>query len=547
MKLDNRTLQVVAAALQGKRGADAKAAIADLAASLGVSQGYLYRLSQGVRATGRARRADAGARRITLAPEVEDVMQALTVKGDLSADMVVWTTARHFGLPADFISLATYNQWLRGARLSRRDLARDLRPARRFEAAAANDLHHFDTTVAESVYINDDGTVGYEPTAKRNKNKPGNRKPRQVLYAITDDYSRVIFARFYLSDNALNLIDFLRRAWSQKEDKRFPFFGLPLAVYCDLGPSNVSGLVTEALAKLGVQRLDTLPSNATRHGSRKHGKIERAFGGGLLLEFMKFTKFYKFAAMDEQNEALWEWLIHTNNRTHSMTREKRFARWLTSVGTPRNAPSDALWWSLTHRRRECTVDRYLCIKINGHIFQLPQRAPYSGWALAKVEVYWHPDRLAKIHVVHDYHEEEIDALPPVIDRAGDYKGIAATPQQQRLEELDRVDLRAINVPALWNSNLPYLPKKAEPFEEARIATKTITTEEGVTRPSFAAMRWLSRFEVARDVRAAGYLLESGQTDMALVDWIMDGREQITDDDLSNALTMHRAKTGTEDY
>jgi hypothetical protein len=541
-KLDDSTRQIIQAALHGKRGDEAKTAIADLAATLHVSRGYLYRLSQAVRNPARARRRDAGQGRIVVTPEVSAFMEALTYRGDLAANTVLFATARHFGLPEDFMSEATYNLWLRRGRLSRADLQHDLRPARRFEAAKPNDLHHFDTTVAESYYRNDDLSIGYEPTAKRNKNKPGNRRARVILYAGIDDHSRVLFARFYMSDNTLNLLDFLRRAWTQKDDKRFPFYGLPTEVYCDLGPSNVSGLFTDALAKLGVTRLSTTPSNSARFGSRKHGKVERTFGEGLLGEFMKFTKFYKFASLEEMNATLWEWLIHLNNRRHSMTKEKRFTRWLQNVGTPRSAPSAVLWAQLTYRRKECTVNPYLCILINGKQFQLPQRHPYSGWVGAKVEVYWHPEHEETIRVVYDYHEEELQACAPVIDLAGAYKSIAQTEQAKRVEELDQVDLRALNLPDLYKTDLPYLPKKGAQFDASKIATKVVEQPDGTKRPSFAQMRYLNRFQVAAEISHA---FTTRETRNEFLGVLMAGRESISDDELTTALRAYQQRTGTE--
>lgn len=528
-------------------GAPLRALVLDLVAITGLSEGYLYRLAQQSRATLRQARADAGRTRLVIAPEVEAFMEALTKQADLAASHVLHLTAQHFGLAPHFMSPATYNTWLRKKRLSRRDNARDLRPHRRFEAALPNDLHHYDTTVAEAYYLNDDGSIGFEPGFKRYKNKPGNKRPRLILYALIDDHSRVIYARFYVSENAYNLLDFVFRAWSQKEDKRFPFYGIPRAFYADLGSPSRSARFLAAMRKLGVEMVATTPSSSQEYGSRKHGKIERVFGEGLLGEFMKLTLIYRFASIDELNATLFEWLIWKNNSRHSVTREVRFARWAQRVGAPRSMPEAELFQLLHYEHTERVVTGNLQISLNGRAYQLPYERPYLNWVGLKVEVYWHPTQADKVSVVYDHHEVEVGALAPVVDLAMDYKRVAATDREQRVEELKQINFNAVNIPEIYNTDLPYLPRKGKAFDGVAIAAKTITTEEGVTRPSFAPVRYLSRFEVARDIRAAGYLLETGQTDMALVDWIMDGREQITDDDLANALTMHRAKTGTEDY
>src|SRR5258706_12896315 len=169
-----------------------------------------------------------------------------------------------------------------------------LRPYRSFEAPRGNFLHHYDPTVAEAFYANDDGTIGREEKHQRYKNKPGNRKPRLILYSLVDDHSRLLFARFYFSENTLNLLDFCFRAWSKKDDRRMPFFGIPDNLYADSGAPLKSTKFTNAAKVLGVKITETTPSHATEFGQRKNGKAERTFGEGLLGEFMKITTVFKF-------------------------------------------------------------------------------------------------------------------------------------------------------------------------------------------------------------------------------------------------------------
>ena len=472
-------------ALAGKRGLVARTIITELAGRLHVSPGYLYRLTSAIRSTDRKSRCDTGSRRLTVSAEVENFMLDFTLTGDLSASHVLFITARHFGLAEDFMSEATYNIWLRRARLSRRDNKRDLRPSRRFEAPYANHLHHYDTTVSAVFYANDDGTIGYEPSSQRYKNKPGNRKPRIVLYALIDDYSRVLFARFYFSENALNLLDFVLHAWSQKDDKRFPFFGIPEHVYADLGAPYRSQKFQHALNVLGVASVETTPSHATEFGSRKHGKVERTFGEGLLGEFMKLTARVQFASLDEMNACLFDWLVRINNKKNRTTGEIRFARWLRSVGTPRSMPNADLFKLLHYDRYERTVARDLTIALNGKRYQLPDRKPFLNWVDAKIELYAYPGTNEKITVVYDHHEEEITALAPVFDIAFDYKRLPKTDREERIEALKAQPARTIDPTTLYDSNLPYLPKKSAPFDDTKIAEKTVEQPDGTRRPSFA--------------------------------------------------------------
>ncbi|MGE0680014.1 MAG: hypothetical protein AB7P69_03750 [Candidatus Binatia bacterium] len=547
-RIDDATREAILDAFRWASGSQRRVLVKDLARSLKLSEGYLYRLAQTARPQVRTPRRDVGARRMVLTPEIETFMAALTKQADASASHILHLTAQYFGLPANFMSVTTYNAWLRRQRLSRRENKRDLRPHRRFEAARPNDLHHYDTTVAEAYYLNDDGSIGYEPGFKRYKNKPGNKRPRLILYALIDDHSRVFYARFYVTENAFNLLDFVFHAWSQKEDKRFPFYGLPTAFYADLGSPSRSARFLNAMQKLGVAMVATTPSSSQEYGSRKHGKVERLFGEGLLGEFMKLTLIYRFASIEELNATLFEWLIWKNNSRHSVTKNVRFTRWLMRVGTPRSMPNADLFNLLHYEHTARVVTGNLQLSLHGRVYQLPYERPYINWVGLKVEVYWYPGQADKISVVYDHHEAEISALAPVIDLALDYKRAPKTDREERVAILAQHNFSTVNIPDMYNTDLPYLPKKGAQFESAQIAAKTITTDDGVVRPSFAPVRWLNRFDVARDIRAAGYVLDSGQTDMALVDAFMNGREQITDEELKSALQQHApGKTGTEDF
>lgn len=549
-KIDQQLIDEIRAAVAGLRGQHARRILADFAGRFQVSAGYLYRLTASARGGTRHRRRDQGVRRIALPSEVHEFMRAMTRQADLSADTILFATARHFGLAADFMTATTYNNWLRQERLSRHDIQTDLRPYRAFESPRANHMHHYDTTVAEAYYANDDDTIGYEAPHARYKNKPGNRKPRIILYAMVDDHSRVLFARFYFSENALNLLDFVLRSWSQSDDKRFPAYGIPDHLYADKGAPQRSEKFLHAMRVLGVHLPDSTPSHSEPFGSRKHGKVERTFGEGLLGEFMKLTKIYTFSSLDEMNATLWEWLIHVNNRVQRVTGEVRFARWLRTVGTPRSMPSAALFNLLRYTRDTRVVSRNLQIALNGKTFQLPYRRPFLNWVGAKVEVYWVPGHEETISIVYDHHEEELSAMPLVVDTALDYKRAPQTDHETRRAALDEVNFSKLNVPALWNDTLTYLPKKGEKFDDTKIAAKVVEQPDGTTRPSFAPMRWLTRGEVRADLAKLDLMSDDGklsEAEITLLATIMQGRPTISEDELTTHITTLRAtrRTGTE--
>ena len=551
MKLGSLSQHEIRSALAGKRGAEARAAAQEVAAHLGCSIGYIYRLTADVRAGERKARADRGKRRIEIAPEIEKFMLGLTHDKDFSADHVLWATAKHFGFKEDFISVGTYNAWLRRYRLSRRDRGRDRRPYRSWEWQSGNALHQYDTTVASAFYINDDGSIGCEPDYQRYKNKPGNRRSRLILYSLIDDYSRTIYGRFYKSENTYNLLNFVFHAWSQKEDKRFPLYGIPSHFYADQGSPSKSKLFTKALEKLGVERVETTPAHWDEFGSRKHGKIERTFGEGLWKEFQKNTLAFRFANLEEMNAAAFDWLVHINNKRHSVTGEARFARWLRTVGTPRSMPSqelfDMLHWDSTTRK----VTGNLQISLNGRKYQLPYRRPFINWVGCEVECFWHPRNQDKVVVCYDFQEVELGA--PIIDIGGEYKAVPKTEREKKVEEITGQDYSKVNFATIYrDDSVPYVPRKGAEFDEKRIAEREATgnrqqaTGPDERRYSFAPERYLNYVMAVVELKASGFFSDKvSEGDRAWLRGVFGGREQVAETELKQAVDAARAAAERE--
>jgi hypothetical protein len=554
MKCGSYTREEIRDGLAGKSGSDFYEAAKEMSERLGLSIGHIYRLAKG---TGyrRRQRADRGKRRVNIPAEIQLFMRGLTAQADFSADHVIFVTARHFGLPNNFISIATYNKWLRQERVSRRLLKKDLRPYRSTEAAKSNGLHQYDTTVAEAFYINDDGSIGNEPGYERYKNKPGNRRPRLVLYSLIDDHSRVIFARFYVSENALNLLDFVFRAWSQKDDPRFPFYGIPECLYCDQGAPAKSAKFKNAEQKLGFRILKTTPSHATEFGSRKHGKVERTFGNGLLGELMKETKIFRYASIEELNASLWDWLIHINNKRSSTTGEVRFSRWLHGIGTLRCMPSEEMFKLLHYDRATPTVRGNLQFQLNGKVFQLPYRKPFINWVDAKIEAYWYPGHEEAVTVVYDFHEEEIKALAPIVDTALEYRRIETTDREKAIEQFKGVNYSSVNFPQMYKpqKDLPYLRRKGDMFDESKLAEKKVRKQNAMTgddewKPSFAPEHWLEFIPALIHLRNEGFFGEDKQITDADKVWLkglFSGRAKISETELQDQLILARARRENE--
>jgi putative transposase len=93
----------------------------------------------------------------------------------------------------------------------------------------------------------------------------GKRKRKAILFAIIDDYSRIIVgARFGIQESTLPIEEVLKEALVK--------FGLVDRIYCDNGPSFSSQYFAKVCANLGIGLVHSKP-----YDSPSRGKIERVF------------------------------------------------------------------------------------------------------------------------------------------------------------------------------------------------------------------------------------------------------------------------------
>ena len=500
----------IRAALDGLKAAPLRSAVRDAAERYGVSESTIYRILGSV--PGRKRRSDAGVPRATarIDPQVLAWMDALTVRTDASARTVIDLAVGHFGLPADFLSVSTYHAHLRRRRISRRLLRKDVQPHRRFEARCASQLHHFDTTVAQAWFENADGSIGYEGPERRNKNKPGNKRPRLIVYSLVDDHSRVLWARIYRSENAHNLLHFFRDCWSRPEDvSRWPAWGLPKSLYADRGSVLLSKRVRAALEKLHVFVIPNRPAHETEHGSKKHGKVKRTFGDGLLAEVQKLSKVVKFRDLDHLNNTLRAWLLRRNARRHSQTGIPPFERWLAAPQTPREAPKQSLWQAFSFGEDRRLVAGDLSVSLDGRRYFLAADAVTVNWVDRRAAVYSNAQDMRSVAVVVDGVERW--ATPDLAPMPA-----GAAPEKQETQQ-DRARAAAATVSfdgfdperALDPPETDYVGPRAGTLFDAEAAGL-----DAAGRPKLEAGPRLTRPEVIAALRAAD-LVEQPLSDAGL--------------------------------
>jgi hypothetical protein len=433
MKLGQDAKQAICQAMAGLSGAEATAMAQSLAQQFEVSIPRIYALSQAVRPK-RQRRSDAGQMR-GMSEETFERLAAYTVQAGMDGQRLM-EIAEANGLGK--IAPQTYNRYLRSRGLSRRQIARNVRPYRPWEAPASNVLHQVDSTQAETFYVNADGSIGYEPEARRYKNKRGNQRPRLHLVSVVDDYSRVCFAQFVTGNAAPQWLRVLHAAWSPKDDPLFPFFGIPEEIYVDNDAVIKSSMFRKAMEALGVHVRKTSVDNP-----RAKGKVERPFRW--LNDYQNILRFTSFATVDDLNADLYDYLIGKNNRIHATTQQKPFMRWIAGIDQARRPPSAEHLERLTLDSRQAKIYADMTIRVNGRIWLLPRHVDLVDLATReeKIEVCWYRDDPEQVIVSTGDKEWVLDAAKsrPEPDTAGQFKALPKAPTIARQEALKAVDLR----------------------------------------------------------------------------------------------------------
>jgi len=546
MRIGKELRELILFSLAGKRGDEAKNIIDDLHKQVGLSVGYIYKISDVVRANGRAIRKDAGLARLRITPEQYDAVHAFTANYDIKADRAIELAELNGMIEPGVLKPWRYNEWLRAVGHERLRYKTDVRPSRTIERFAPNIMHQFDTTKLEELhYDRETEILSWDPRANR-KNSRGEKPDPIWLYSLVDDFSRVKFAYLYRSENQYNHLDFFLRAWSQKDKtSEFPFYGIPSQLYMDKGPVNYSTKVLNALHRLNIFLVPTTPSTSEPFGSRKHGKVENVFKtyGEWLKEFQIHPLLW-----DEAQEFLYQLLLKLNgSKIHSITHARPFERWL-SIKMPRHMPDADLYHLLKFDRATRVVDKYLTISIDSHLYKLPEKRPYVDWVNRKIEVYWEPGHYEKIFAV--YRTTEIELRECAADVIHIHNAEQTSIDQARAQAAT-ADHSNLKLYATDRRGPAYLPKRGEEFDDKRIAEKwveagsepgTLNLEPGTAkRPSFAPERYLGYVAAARELQEQGFLAKPlSPAEQAWLKGLFGNREQISETELMEAVKQAKA-------
>lgn len=448
--------------MAGLTGAGARARTRELAAIYGVSEATIYRHSRGARRGG-ARRT-RGAIRKPVSREVLDEMVAMSIQDDATATDVIRVFEKNGRLRKYEISAAWFTRYLKRAGLSRREMKKDLRPYRRFEASEPGELLQVDGSTALQWYIDDDGSVGWESTVSRNKNRPGNRKRRLEFFIGIDDHSRAVYGEFLLGKTVNHWLNFLFNTFRKKDDPRFIFHGLPQTIYMDNDVVAKVRKFRDTFKKLGVKIKHHRPTkkNDRYSNARSKGKVERFIG--YVSQRMRLTRNCRFRTLAEANEFMFELCLEYNLRSHSTTGEAPFQRWMKIRPEMLiQCEDDKLYEALYRDEFTCYVYPKLTIRLDGE-WQLPWEEPFWSMAGQKVTVFRHPLEPDRIAVQWDGREYAVEREPGVVRTwsEGPVRQVKTNRQELigKYESIDLSQIQRYGFDRGPDESLGYLPARA---------------------------------------------------------------------------------------
>jgi len=142
------------------------------------------------------------------------------------------------------------------------------------------------------------------------------RKKKAILFAVLDDYSRVIVgAKFAFAETTVQIEDIFKEA--------ILVYGIPDRLYVDNGPAFSSQYLAKACANLNIGLVHSKP-----YDSPSRGKIERFFR--TVRE--RFLIDVKASTLNEINDLFNKWLRDDyHNRKHSTIKVRPIDRYQTSI------------------------------------------------------------------------------------------------------------------------------------------------------------------------------------------------------------------------
>jgi len=449
MKVGARHQRLIREAMSGLSGQAARAVADDLALRFGVSRATVYRLSADVR-PGRKLRSDREKPRHGVSEAALETADGLIFNMQYTAERAVEILEANGLVEPGQISGATLRREIArrsglGCRALKKMTPKKIKPLRsyqnthrRMEADYPNQVVAVDFTVAGQFYVDAEQNLGYLSPLVHRKNRENMKGSRLWIYCAIDLYSRARFTMAYPGMTSTYWLDFLYNWVSWKSD--FPFYGLPEHIRAD-GDARIKEKTSQrVLDALGVQ-LQIGVANPNFNGM-----VERQFYS--LKDVQNATRLHKLM-LDGFNLMLRAEDFRYNTRKHTTTGEVPFQRFMRMVEKVRVIPDRELFDTLMFDELYLRVDPYLCYRVRGETYQLPDVPPFNEMARKKVVMRWGRRSADRIVVLWKGREYDAPVMPQVIVPAvGDHPHVPKKNLQEKyMETAMEQDLSGLDT---WN-------------------------------------------------------------------------------------------------
>jgi hypothetical protein len=518
-KLGKRSKKLILEAMAGLIGAAAKARAQELSNEFKVSASVIYRITKDVRPS-RAKRSDSGISRHGVSEEALSIADALMFDQNYTAERAVEILEANNLIGPNQMSAGTYRREVvkrtggTGCKQLKRLAPSKIKPVRpfqnthrRMEADYPGQVFAVDFTMAQQYYVNDAEGIMYQSPLAHRKNAP-NPKGRQLwIYAITDLFSRARFSKAYPGMDTTFFLDFMYQTMIAKDD--FPFYGVCEYLRSDGDARILSKLSQRVLDYLGMKlQVGTANPNF-------NGMIERAFNS--MKDVQNATRTNKLGLFDF-NRMLRAEDLRYNWKEHTTTREVPFARFMENAGKVRVLPEKEMYDALMFDELYLRIDSYLCYRIRGEVYQLPDHPPFNDMSKKHVTMKWNRRDADKAVIVWQGEEHETPILPQVIvPAAGDHPHV---PKKNKVEcfmekavstDVSDLDTWEYLEKKYANVNVLFRPKE-ETVELPDRKVKTISRLDAMNRVRLAVVGEYGKLTPTQNEFLKSHIPDTGITE-----------------------------------
>jgi transposase InsO family protein len=345
------------------------------------------------------------------------------LRPERSVEQIIFILEEDGTVEKQTLAASTLARHFKKAGVSRKDLvvAPTNQGFRRFEAEDVHALWQFD--FQHTLYLPDP--------------KDPKKRKKAILFAILDDYSRlIVHAQFYWDEKLPRMEDSLKKAILK--------YGIPIQFYCDNGAAFSSQHLVRICGKLGIQLSHSRP-----YRPQGRGKIERVFlfiDSSFKPEANEQIEQGRITTLEQLNHALAAWVDgYYHERPHGSTKQPPRLRAAASQRVLRRKTlaelTEIFLWEEARK-----VDKTGCVSLHGNTYEVD--LDLCG---QKVQLRYDPFDLALIQV---WHESTRFADATVVDLTQSYdrrvqSAVPVPPFEETADALSFLELAERKRQAVW--------------------------------------------------------------------------------------------------